>query len=106
MYLKRRQLSKAFDLLKTWHAGQYVITNERWVNLMKFLHPDMSATQMELYLYVLTGGNDEISKNLWAESQAYIPQKRTLIQVLSLCKSFCSCIYMCICYEQTTKAFA
>ena len=62
VYQKRRRLAKAFDILKTWHSGQYVVTSERWNTIMLYMYPNISCTQMELYLYVLAGGNEHINK--------------------------------------------
>ena len=57
-------MAKAFDILKTWNNCQYVVTSERWNTIMLYMYPNISRTQMELYLYVLAGGNEQISKQI------------------------------------------
>jgi hypothetical protein len=51
--MKRKFLSRAFNLVKQWSDGQYVVTESRWRQLMELVYPKMPRTQVELLLSVL-----------------------------------------------------
>uniref|UniRef100_X2AIS5 Ion transport domain-containing protein n=1 Tax=Capitella teleta TaxID=283909 RepID=X2AIS5_CAPTE len=53
VYMKRRFLSKAFNLIKEWSDGQYVVSEKRWTQLMDLVHPNMAPEYIELLLCVL-----------------------------------------------------
>ena len=58
VYLKRRLLSRAFELLKEKINEAYVITKETWVELMKTLRPHLSSLHVDLLFYVLDDTGD------------------------------------------------
>ena len=58
VYLKRRLLSQAFELLKQKVDNTYVVSQKVWFALMGMLRPKMSFTQAELLLYVLDDDGD------------------------------------------------
>ena len=64
VYRKRARLSKAFELLMQWHPGieNYVITDDTWQRLMKFMDRRMDNLQTKVYFVVLTDGEHYISK--------------------------------------------
>ena len=53
MIRKQDKLSSAFDLLKVWQDGCYVITKESWHKLLKISDEKLTQTQRELMLNVL-----------------------------------------------------
>ncbi|CAH1791470.1 unnamed protein product [Owenia fusiformis] len=63
VFLKRRLLRRAFDILKIWKNGQFVIPKDRWDDLMRIICPNRSQAQLDLLLMVLdTNGDTDIEK--------------------------------------------
>ena len=58
MYIKRRLLSNAFNILKTWKSSKYVVTTATWHAIMANLCPSRSRTQTQLLLSVLDDDGD------------------------------------------------
>ncbi|XP_064622420.1 uncharacterized protein LOC135484707 [Lineus longissimus] len=58
VFAKRRTLGRAFNILKIWKDGHYVITRKIWTMLMKVLAPDRSSVQVDLLLFVLDENTD------------------------------------------------
>ena len=64
VYKKRNRLSVAFDLLKQWHPTlqTYVISEDTWTRLIKFMHKNMDSLKMRALFVVLTDGEPHISE--------------------------------------------
>ena len=58
--MKRQLLSQAFDIVKVFHEGRYVVTKERWHSLMSNVMPSKSAIQIDILLYVLDENGDQM----------------------------------------------
>ena len=60
---KKCKLSKAFDLLKTWSGGRYILTEETWHDLIIQVDTSRNKTQRDLMMYVLDqNGNNNIGE--------------------------------------------
>ena len=53
VYMKRRLLAQAFEVLKERHMGQYLVTKGRWCQLMNVVDHKRSQLQLDLLLCVL-----------------------------------------------------
>lgn len=58
VYRKRRQLKQAFDVLKVWCNEKWVITQKRWLTLMKEVCPQWSPARVALLWQVLDDNSD------------------------------------------------
>ena len=58
VYRKRRQLKQAFDVLKVWCTEKWVITQNRWLILMKEVCPHWSPARVALLWQVLDEDSD------------------------------------------------
>lgn len=58
VYLKRKLLARAFEHIKVWKSGSYVMTRERWHQLMRLAAPKRSPPQIDLLLHVLDNNGD------------------------------------------------
>ena len=58
VYRKRRQLKQAFDVLKVWSNEMWVITQKRWLILMKEVCPRWSPARVALLWQVLDENNE------------------------------------------------
>ncbi len=90
VYQKRRRLAQAFDILKRWNNGQYVVVSQRWEALMLYMYPGISKAQIELNLYVLTGGNDEISASAISPS-SFARKNRHVVACFSISLKYSQC---------------
>ena len=60
VYLKRKILGKAFDVLKVWKTGRYVVTRDHWMALMKIVDPKKSSVRLNLLFHVLDDNTDNL----------------------------------------------
>lgn len=58
VYRKRRQLKNAFDVLKVWSNEMWVVTQKRWLTLMKEVCPQWSLARVALLWQVLDENNE------------------------------------------------
>lgn len=58
VYRKRRQLKQAFDVLKVWCNEKWVVTQNRWLILMKEVCPHWSPARVALSWQVLDDDSD------------------------------------------------
>ena len=58
VFVRRRQLKQAFDVLKVWHDDKWVVTEQRWQVLMKEVCPKLSAPKVALLWEVLDENRD------------------------------------------------
>ena len=58
VYRKRKQLKKAFDVLKVWCDEKWVITQNRWSILMEQVCPHWSPARVALLWQVLDDDSD------------------------------------------------
>ncbi|XP_012942639.1 two pore calcium channel protein 1 [Aplysia californica] len=60
VFTKRKQLAKAFDILKVSRHDEHVITHSRWKQLMGLLLPNKSAAHTDLLMKILDTGNKNV----------------------------------------------
>ena len=58
VYRKRRQLKQAFDVAKVWFNDMWVVTEERWQQLIMEVRPRWSAARRALLWHVLDDKGD------------------------------------------------
>lgn len=52
VYMKRRKMVEAFNLLKVKEGTEFVIQEDQWKNLIKLVAPDISTSHRELLLRI------------------------------------------------------
>ncbi|KAL5008962.1 hypothetical protein ScPMuIL_014543 [Solemya velum] len=64
VYGKRKKLAQAFEILKVFKHGHFVISYSNWCQLMKIVTPDRSQAQLDLLMRILdSDGSNTIKKN-------------------------------------------
>ncbi|XP_022086007.1 two pore calcium channel protein 1-like [Acanthaster planci] len=58
VFLKRRKLAKAWDILRVTHDGKFVLTWERWQAVMSYVIPKYSPMKVKLLWKVLDEDDD------------------------------------------------
>jgi len=53
VFMKRRLLGRAFNIIKVWQSGVYAVSKARFHDVMKLAVPKRSELQLELLMYVL-----------------------------------------------------
>ena len=77
VYKKRNRLSVAFDLLKEWHPTlqTYVVLEDTWTRLIKFMHKNMDDLKRRALFVVLTDGEPHISEFIFNRGFKILPHK-------------------------------
>lgn len=60
VYMHRRLLTKAFDLLSSYVRPDWVVSAERWHQVVKLVYPDMTEVKISLMLYVLDDNHNDM----------------------------------------------
>lgn len=60
VFLKRKRLAMAFDILKVQKGNEEVITHSRWKELMSMVLPNKSAAYIDLLMKILDYDNKNV----------------------------------------------